>query len=131
MSISRIWTSALVVALLASMTWIAVAQTRRDAPGLSRPTSKDGALRALARVVAVHEVHKLHWTKLEADREFKPVIERLSDELVPEELSFRWKVNVIPRRKVKDHDIVHDEFERLAVAAIQGGEDEASLIGGE
>jgi hypothetical protein len=131
MAIRRIYTLGLAVALFVSLVWAALAQSKRDTPFVKVATAKDDAIRDLARLLAAHEVYKLHWTTLEASREFRPVIDQLSHDLLDEQFTHRWKVRVLPVSKANDLAADLDEFEKQAVIALHAGQDESWQVEGD
>jgi hypothetical protein len=121
MPIRRIYTLGLAAALFVSLVWAALAQSKL----VKVATGKDDAIRDLARLLAAHEVQKLHWTTLEATNEFRTVIEQLSHDLLAEQFTRRWKLRLLPASKANDLAADLDEFEKQAVIALHAGQDES------
>jgi beta-lactamase regulating signal transducer with metallopeptidase domain len=86
----------------------------------------------LVRLIASHELTALHWKQLEADEAFRPTIDALWNDLLPENgIGASWTARFLPGAKdtrfprgVIEPPLTLTDFEKEALARIDQGEAE-------
>ena len=110
----RIWLTGLLLAAAAIITAVAVV-------GQTPDERRDG-FKEWARLAARYELMRRHWTALEAQRDFIPVIDTLFERSDVSDDGLKWRVKTI--QSYTDPTPALDEFEKKALEQIREGKTE-------
>lgn len=83
---------------------------------------RDQDLKESAQAFAAQELLARHWKSLETQKEFRPVIDAIADDINSDSKSHRWQMRVVMSPAGTGTTL--DDFETAAVKQIQAGTEE-------